>query len=232
MHNGTYEPKESKYPGIDFLDVADLRFATRRPTRTWTATGGRRRRRLRPRRGHEPVRGAAAGRLDQRRLERGHAAHARRQPVGLREPRFNPCKPFDGQALPLVPAVRVLPVDGGPPIGPNPPADSRRRAAHPRRPRPRPPVGGGGCSPLHDRRCAARPGPAAVVEGLPAGLSVTPEDIDRDLARRQLGHGRGGRMKIERTARRSRRGFVTAGPLAARSRCGSPISTTPTGRSA
>ena len=41
------------------------------------------------------------------------------------------------------------------------------------------------------------PGLVAVVEGLPAGLEVAPEDIDRDLARRQLGHGRGGRMKIE-----------------------------------
>ena len=41
------------------------------------------------------------------------------------------------------------------------------------------------------------PGLVAVVEGLPAGLELTPEDIDRDLARRQLGHGRGGRMKIE-----------------------------------
>lgn len=38
----------------------------------------------------------------------------------------------------------------------------------------------------------------AVLEGLPAGLELTLEDIDRDLARRQLGHGRGGRMKIER----------------------------------
>jgi len=43
-------------------------------------------------------------------------------------------------------------------------------------------------------------GPAliAVVEGLPAGLELLPEELDRDLARRQLGHGRGGRMKIER----------------------------------
>ncbi len=41
------------------------------------------------------------------------------------------------------------------------------------------------------------PGLVAVLEGLPAGLELTPEDIDRDLARRQLGHGRGGRMKIE-----------------------------------
>src|SRR5213075_479610 len=41
------------------------------------------------------------------------------------------------------------------------------------------------------------PGLTAIVEGLPAGLELRPEDIDRDLARRQLGHGRGGRMKIE-----------------------------------
>ncbi len=42
-------------------------------------------------------------------------------------------------------------------------------------------------------------GPAlsAIVEGLPAGLAVTPEDIDNELARRQQGYGRGGRMKIE-----------------------------------
>ncbi len=41
------------------------------------------------------------------------------------------------------------------------------------------------------------PGLVAVVEGLPAGLEVDRDAIDRDLARRQLGHGRGGRMKIE-----------------------------------
>ena len=41
------------------------------------------------------------------------------------------------------------------------------------------------------------PGLTAIVEGLPAGLPLTQEGLDRDLARRQLGHGRGGRMKIE-----------------------------------
>ncbi len=43
-------------------------------------------------------------------------------------------------------------------------------------------------------------GPAltSVVEGFPAGVTVTAEAIDRDLARRQQGYGRGGRMKIER----------------------------------
>jgi chorismate synthase len=41
------------------------------------------------------------------------------------------------------------------------------------------------------------PGLVTIVEGLPAGLPVEQDDVDRDLARRQLGHGRGGRMKIE-----------------------------------
>ena len=37
----------------------------------------------------------------------------------------------------------------------------------------------------------------AILEGLPAGLTLHKEDIDRDLFRRQQGYGRGGRMKIE-----------------------------------
>ena len=41
------------------------------------------------------------------------------------------------------------------------------------------------------------PGLTCIVEGLPAGLQLDREALDRDLARRQLGHGRGGRMKIE-----------------------------------
>jgi chorismate synthase len=41
-------------------------------------------------------------------------------------------------------------------------------------------------------------GLTAVIEGLPAGLPLTEADIDADLARRQRGYGRGGRMKIER----------------------------------
>ncbi len=41
------------------------------------------------------------------------------------------------------------------------------------------------------------PGLVAIVEGLPAGLALDREALDRDMARRQLGHGRGGRMKIE-----------------------------------
>jgi len=61
------------------------------------------------------------------------------------------------------------------------------------------------------------PGLVTVLEGLPAGLELAPEDIDRDLARRQLGHGRGGRMKIE-----SDRAIVTAGIRHGRT-LGSPV---------
>jgi chorismate synthase len=38
----------------------------------------------------------------------------------------------------------------------------------------------------------------AILEGLPAGLPIEQELIDRELRRRQLGYGRGGRMKIEK----------------------------------
>jgi len=62
------------------------------------------------------------------------------------------------------------------------------------------------------------PGLTAIVEGLPAGLELAPEDIDTDLARRQLGHGRGGRMKIEKD-----RAEVTAGVRHGRT-LGSPVS--------
>jgi chorismate synthase len=41
------------------------------------------------------------------------------------------------------------------------------------------------------------PGLVAIVEGMPAGLGLDREALDRDMARRQLGHGRGGRMRIE-----------------------------------
>lgn len=43
-------------------------------------------------------------------------------------------------------------------------------------------------------------GPAltAIVEGLPAGISLTADYINNQLARRQGGYGRGGRMKIEK----------------------------------
>ncbi len=37
----------------------------------------------------------------------------------------------------------------------------------------------------------------AIVEGLPAGMPVNIELINHELARRQQGYGRGGRMKIE-----------------------------------
>jgi chorismate synthase len=51
------------------------------------------------------------------------------------------------------------------------------------------------------------PGLVAIVEGMPAGLALDREALDRDMARRQLGHGRGGRMKIESDAVEIRSGL-------------------------
>ena len=42
------------------------------------------------------------------------------------------------------------------------------------------------------------PSLTAILDGMPAGLSITPEIIDKELARRQKGYGSGGRMKIEK----------------------------------
>lgn len=58
----------------------------------------------------------------------------------------------------------------------------------------------------------------AVLDGVPAGLALSPETIDVDLRRRQLGYGRGGRQRIERDQVRIvggvRQGRTTGGPLA------------------
>src|SRR3954466_15842892 len=62
------------------------------------------------------------------------------------------------------------------------------------------------------------PGLTCIVEGLPAGLELDRESIDGDMARRQLGHGRGGRMKIERETAQvtagGRHGRTLGGPIA------------------
>ncbi len=63
-------------------------------------------------------------------------------------------------------------------------------------------------------------GPAltAIIEGLPAGIDLTTADIDRDLARRRLGTGRGARMKFEKDAVTIkggvRHGKTLGGPIA------------------
>ncbi|TAN32913.1 chorismate synthase [bacterium] len=56
-----------------------------------------------------------------------------------------------------------------------------------------------------------------VIEGLPAGLEISAEDLRRDLARRQGGHGRGGRQQIETDLARIvsgvRGGFTIGSPV-------------------
>ncbi len=63
-------------------------------------------------------------------------------------------------------------------------------------------------------------GPAltGILEGMPAGVPLTPDDINRDLARRQQGYGAGGRMQIEHDEVRITggvmNGHTTGGPIA------------------
>ncbi len=56
-----------------------------------------------------------------------------------------------------------------------------------------------------------------IIEGLPSGLAISEDDLRRDLARRQGGHGRGGRQKIEtdfaRIASGVRGGFTIGSPV-------------------
>lgn len=61
-------------------------------------------------------------------------------------------------------------------------------------------------------------GLTAIIDGVVAGLALTEADINRDLERRQRGHGRGGRMKIE-----TDRAEITSGVRHGKT-LGSPIS--------
>jgi len=64
------------------------------------------------------------------------------------------------------------------------------------------------------------PALAAILEGLPAGVAVTTEELATALARRRLGHGRGSRMSFERdeieVVGGIRHGVTQGGPVAIR----------------
>ncbi|MBN1661148.1 MAG: chorismate synthase [Anaerolineae bacterium] len=60
-------------------------------------------------------------------------------------------------------------------------------------------------------------GLTAVIEGLPAGLALRDDDLNRDLARRQAGYGRGARQQIE-----SDRATISAGVAGGRT-TGAPL---------
>ena len=61
------------------------------------------------------------------------------------------------------------------------------------------------------------PGLTGVIEGLPAGLEISSGSLARDMARRKMGYGRGGRMAIETDAVRFvsgvRKGRTLGGPV-------------------
>ncbi len=62
------------------------------------------------------------------------------------------------------------------------------------------------------------PGLCAIAEGFPAGVTIDLDRVDADLARRQKGYGRGGRMKIEKDSAQFiaglRGGLTTGAPIA------------------
>jgi len=68
-----------------------------------------------------------------------------------------------------------------------------------------------------------------ILEGFPAGFALNLNEINRDLARRQGGHGRGERMKIEKDRAEVLagiwRGMTTGAPLvlAVHNRAGNPV---------
>ncbi|MBS1249310.1 MAG: Chorismate synthase [Chloroflexi bacterium] len=64
------------------------------------------------------------------------------------------------------------------------------------------------------------PGMLAILEGMPAGLKINPENINHQLQRRQRGYGAGPRMKIERD-----RVLIQSGVLEGRT-TGAPIALT------
>jgi chorismate synthase len=62
------------------------------------------------------------------------------------------------------------------------------------------------------------PSITAILEGMPAGLPLTPDDLGGDMRRRQKGYGSGGRMGIEKDRVRFTGGLMdgrtTGGPIA------------------
>jgi len=58
----------------------------------------------------------------------------------------------------------------------------------------------------------------AILEGMPAGVLISADDINKELARRQKGYGSGGRMQIEKDGVRITAGVMngvtTGGPIA------------------
>lgn len=57
----------------------------------------------------------------------------------------------------------------------------------------------------------------AIIEGIPSGINISEEFINKHLARRQIGYGRGGRMQIEKDTVKInsgiRHGFTTGAPI-------------------
>lgn len=71
---------------------------------------------------------------------------------------------------------------------------------------------------------------SAILDGMPAALPLDAESINRELARRQQGYGRGGRMSIEHDQVHLAGGVVAGKTTGAPSRCWLKTAITATGR--
>jgi hypothetical protein len=113
QHDGTNEPKESKYPGIDFLDVADLPDGLALAVADMDGDGI-----LDGFDDHD--RDGLSNQFEIRRPADWEADILGPNPWAYVNP-FNPCKPFRSSRCHSHPPFGYYESDEKPPIGPNPP---------------------------------------------------------------------------------------------------------------
>jgi IPT/TIG domain len=114
QHDGVNEPKESKYPGIDFLDVGDLSDGLALSVPDMDGDGV-----LDGYDDHD--RDGLSNQFEIRRPVDWQADIAGANPWAYVNP-FNPCKPFNSSRCHAHPPFGYYAGDGAPAIGPNPPA--------------------------------------------------------------------------------------------------------------
>jgi hypothetical protein len=113
QHDGTNEPKESKYPGINYLDVADLSSGLALTVPDLDGDGI-------PDGADDQDHDGLSNQFELRRPDDWEADIAGANPWAYVNP-FNPCKPFNSTRCHSHPPFGYYASDGEPPIGPDPP---------------------------------------------------------------------------------------------------------------
>jgi hypothetical protein len=114
QHDGTNEPKESKYPGINYLDVADLSSGLALTVADMDGDGV-------PDGADDQDHDGLSNQFEIRRPGDWQADIAGANPWAYVNP-FNPCKPFNSTRCHSHPPFGYYVGDAEPPIGPDPPA--------------------------------------------------------------------------------------------------------------